>query len=268
MTAGLTDRPLRNAAARCPRPWSLLLPPTIRSVAVTGGRCAGGRARRWRAIHDGRPIGRPGGPGWSCQTGSCSPDSSHDRPATGPRRHRTGASRATGRLAAALARARAASAQAFRSLLRPEGLPAEAAAQLEAVFGRIGGEIFSGGPGRLRRARAQIGAAPPRLLDWMSGQVLEHPASVDDQNAVEVLAGRQARSIATAMGALQLALVGGGGGVHPGGRAVAGPGHRRGYRTGGFGGPRFLRLVQHRLVSGSGDSTPPASPSIGPRCAD
>lgn len=115
---------------------------------------------------------------------------------------------ATGRLAAALARARAASAQAFRSLLRPEGLPAEAAAQLEAVFGRIGGEIFSGGPGRLRRARAQIGAAPPRLLDWMSGQVLEHPASVDDQNAVEVLAGRQARSIATAMGALQLALVG------------------------------------------------------------
>lgn len=115
--------------------------------------------------------------------------------------------RVPGRLTVALARARSAFAQAFRSLLRPEGLPAEAAAQLEAVFGRVGGEIFSGGSGRMRRARAQISAAPPRLLDWMSGQVIDHPALVDDHRAVELLAARQARSIARAMGALQLALV-------------------------------------------------------------
>lgn len=113
-----------------------------------------------------------------------------------------------GRLTVALARARSAFAQAFRSLLRPEGLPADAAAQLEAVFGRVGGEIFSGGRGRMRRARAQIRSAPPRLLDWMSGQVVDHPALVDDHQAVELLAARQARSIARAMGALQLALVG------------------------------------------------------------
>ncbi len=93
-------------------------------------------------------------------------------------------------------------------MLRPDGLPAEAAAQLEAVFGRVGGEIFSGGRGRMRRARAQIRSAPPRLLDWMSGQVVDHPALLDDHQAVELLAGRQARSIARAMGALQLALVG------------------------------------------------------------
>jgi hypothetical protein len=42
----------------------------------------------------------------------------------------------------------------------------------------------------------------------MSGQVVDHPALVDDHQAVELLAARQARSIARAMGALQLALVG------------------------------------------------------------
>jgi hypothetical protein len=114
----------------------------------------------------------------------------------------------SGRLGAAFARARTASTAAFGSLLRPDGLPAEAAAQLEAVFGRMGTEIFSGGRGRLRRARDQIRSAPPRLLDWMSGQVLDHPADVEDRAAVEALAARQGRSIATAMGGLQLALVG------------------------------------------------------------
>ncbi len=42
----------------------------------------------------------------------------------------------------------------------------------------------------------------------MSGQVLDHPAVLYDQRGVELLAARQSRSISTAMGALQLALVG------------------------------------------------------------
>jgi hypothetical protein len=91
--------------------------------------------------------------------------------------------------------------------LGPEGLPSDAAAQLEAAFGRVGREAISGGPGRMRRVHAQIRAAPPRLLDWMSGQVLEHPAPLYDLEGVELLASRQARSISTAMGGLQLALV-------------------------------------------------------------
>jgi hypothetical protein len=107
-----------------------------------------------------------------------------------------------------LARARARFGQALRSLLRPEGLPDEAAAELEAAFGTVGREAFSGGPGRLRRLRVEVRAAPPRLLDWMSGQVLEHPAVLYDRQGVELLASRQTRSIATAVGALQLALVG------------------------------------------------------------
>jgi hypothetical protein len=106
------------------------------------------------------------------------------------------------------ARARAAFAGGMRSLLRPEGLPPEAAAELEAAFGRVGREAVAGGPGRLRRVRAQVRAAPPRLLDWMSGQVLVHPAVLYDIEGVELLASRQAASIGTAMGALQLALVG------------------------------------------------------------
>ncbi|MGD0393506.1 MAG: hypothetical protein ABSC41_12790 [Acidimicrobiales bacterium] len=105
------------------------------------------------------------------------------------------------------ARARARSSQALRSLLRPEGLPAEAAAQLEAAFGSVGRAAISGGRGRLRRVHSQVKAAPPRLLDWMSGQVLDHPAALYDQKGVELLASRQGRSISTAMGALQLALV-------------------------------------------------------------
>lgn len=105
-----------------------------------------------------------------------------------------------------LARARASFAQALRALLRPEGLPPEAATQLETTFGDIGREVL-GGPGRLQRVRAEIRAAPPRLLDWMSGQVLEHPALLEDRQAVAALAGRQTRSISTAVGALQVALV-------------------------------------------------------------
>ncbi|HEY5096490.1 MAG TPA: hypothetical protein VII46_00515, partial [Acidimicrobiales bacterium] len=85
-----------------------------------------------------------------------------------------------------LARARARFAQALRTLLRPEGLPEEAAAELEATFGAVGREAFSGGPGRLRRLRAEVAAAPPRLLDWMSGQVLEHPAALYDRQGGEL----------------------------------------------------------------------------------
>ncbi len=110
--------------------------------------------------------------------------------------------------ASRLARARARFGQALRSLLRPEGLPEEAAAELEAAFGSMGREAFSGGSGRLRRLRFEVREAPPRLLDWMSGQVLVHPAVLYDRQGVELLASRQTRSIATAVGTLQLALVG------------------------------------------------------------
>jgi hypothetical protein len=106
-----------------------------------------------------------------------------------------------------LARARASFAQALKSLLRPDGLPAEAAAQLEAALGSVGREVFSGGRGYLLRVRTQVRAAPPRLLDWMSGQVLEHPAILYDREGVELLASRQGRSISAAVGGLQLALV-------------------------------------------------------------
>lgn len=112
----------------------------------------------------------------------------------------------TGR-ASRLARARARLSRAVRALLHPEGLPPEAAAQLEAAFGSVGRALISGGPGRVGRVRAQVRSAPPRLLDWMSGQVLDHPAPLYDREGVELLATRQGRSIATAMGALQLALV-------------------------------------------------------------
>jgi hypothetical protein len=111
------------------------------------------------------------------------------------------------RLARARATARARFAHALKSLLRPEGLPAEAVGELEAVFGDIGREAISGGRGRLGRLRAQVRAAPPRLLDWMSGQVLEHPAILYDREGVELLASRQSRSISAAVGGLQLALV-------------------------------------------------------------
>ncbi len=79
---------------------------------------------------------------------------------------------------------------------------------MEAALGRVGREAISGDPGRLGRVRAQIRAAPPRLLDWMSGQVIDHPAVLYDRQGVEQLSGRQTRSISTAVGALQLALVG------------------------------------------------------------
>jgi hypothetical protein len=105
------------------------------------------------------------------------------------------------------ARARAAFGRALTSLLRPDGLPRAASAELERAFGRVVREAFSGGRGRLARLRVELRAAPPRLLDWMSGQVLDHPAPLYDQQGVELLASRQGRSISTAMGALQLALV-------------------------------------------------------------
>jgi hypothetical protein len=106
------------------------------------------------------------------------------------------------------ARAAAALAAGVRSLLRPEGLPPAAVAELEAALGAVGRQVVTGGPGRLRRVRAEIRAAPPQLLDWMSGQVLEHPAVLYDVEGVEEMAATQTRSIGAAMGALQLALIG------------------------------------------------------------
>lgn len=107
-----------------------------------------------------------------------------------------------------LARARAAFSRGLRSLLSPDGLPAGASAQLEKALGAIGREALTAGPGRLRRVRAQVSAAPPKLLDWMSTQVIDHPAVLYDVKGVEALASRQTRSIGTAVGALQLALLG------------------------------------------------------------
>jgi len=107
-----------------------------------------------------------------------------------------------------LARARAAFARGLGNLLAPEGLPTGASAELESAFGDIGREALATGPGRVRRVRAQVAAAPPKLLDWMSTQVVDHPAVLYDVAGVEALSGRQTKSIQTAVGALQLALVG------------------------------------------------------------
>jgi hypothetical protein len=107
-----------------------------------------------------------------------------------------------------LARARATFARGLRNLLAPEGLPKGASAELEAALGDIGREALTPGPGRLRRVRAEVAAAPPRMLDWMSTQVIDHPAVLYDVAGVEALASRQTKSIQTAVGALQLALVG------------------------------------------------------------
>ena len=107
-----------------------------------------------------------------------------------------------------LARARAAFSRGLRGLLAPDGLPAGASRQLESAFGDIGREALAAGPRRMKRVRAQVAAAPPRLLDWMSTQVVEHPAVVYDVAGVEALSARQTKSIGTAVGALQLALVG------------------------------------------------------------
>lgn len=107
-----------------------------------------------------------------------------------------------------LARARAAFARGLRSLLAPDGLPTGASAELESALGDIGREALAAGPGRMRRVRAQVAAAPPKLLDWMSTQVVEHPAVVYDVAGIEELSSRQTKSIGTAVGALQLALVG------------------------------------------------------------
>ena len=106
------------------------------------------------------------------------------------------------------ARLRAAFARGLRGLLAPDGLPAGASAELESALGDIGREALTGGPGRMRRVRVQVAAAPPKILDWMSTQVVEHPAVVYDVAGVEALASRQKKSIGAAVGALQLALVG------------------------------------------------------------
>jgi len=107
-----------------------------------------------------------------------------------------------------LARARAAFTRGLRTLLAPDGLPTGASVELEAALGDIGRQALTPGSGRLRRVRTEIAAAPPRLLDWMSTQVIEHPAVVYDVAGIEALASRQTKSIQAAVGALQLALVG------------------------------------------------------------
>jgi hypothetical protein len=96
----------------------------------------------------------------------------------------------------------------LRGLLAPDGLPSGASAELESALGDIGREALTGGPRRMRRVRAQVAAAPPKVLDWMSTQVVEHPAVVYDVAGVEALASLQTKSIGAAVGALQLALVG------------------------------------------------------------
>ena len=94
------------------------------------------------------------------------------------------------------------------------------------------------GPGRLRRVRAEVAAAPPRLLDWMSTQVVEHPAVVYDVAGVEELAARQTKSIADRGRGPAAGPGGRGRRLHPGGRPVPGPGHRRGGGPGGGRRPR------------------------------
>jgi len=106
-----------------------------------------------------------------------------------------------------LAKARAAFTRGLRTLLAPDGLPTGAAVELEAAFGDIGREVLAAGPGRMGRVRAQVAAVPPRMLDWMSTQVIEHPAVLYDITGVEELCARQNRSIGAAVGALQLALL-------------------------------------------------------------
>jgi hypothetical protein len=108
--------------------------------------------------------------------------------------------------ASRLARARAGFGQAFTALLRPKGLPPEAADRLVAALGAIG-QARAGGRGRIQRMRERVRTAPPQLLDWMSGQVLLHPAPLYDRESVERLSSQQTRSISTAVGALQVALV-------------------------------------------------------------
>ena len=120
---------------------------------------------------------------------------SADDPGVGPGRPR-------------LARVRDAFTRGLRTLLSPDGLPAGASAQLESALGDIGRQVLTAGPGRLRRVRAEVAATPPRMLDWMSTQVVDHPAVLYDVEGVESLASRQTRSIGTAVGALQLALLG------------------------------------------------------------
>ena len=105
-----------------------------------------------------------------------------------------------------LARARAGLRPAVTALLRPKGLPPEVADRLEAAFGAIG-QAGAGGRGRIRRLRERARTAPPQLLDWMSAQVLLHPAPLYDRESVERLSSCQTRSISTAVGTLQVALV-------------------------------------------------------------
>ena len=176
--------------AGCWRPTSARKPPSTRPTNASGGerRSPGGLPRRAEVTRLGR-------------VSDTNPDASIPGDADG-----AGHGTAPGR--ARLARARAAFGRSLRSLLSPDGLPTGASEELEAALGDIGREALAPGPGRLRRVRAEVAAAPPRMLDWMSTQVIAHPAVVYDVAGVEALASRQTKSIQTAVGALQLALVG------------------------------------------------------------
>ncbi len=105
-----------------------------------------------------------------------------------------------------LANVKARLSAALAPLLRPDGMPAALGDQLESVLGGIVNVATTSGPGRLRRVRRAMADAPGRMLDWMSAQVLENPASVFDRRQVEETLDRQSRGVASAMGVLQLAL--------------------------------------------------------------
>ncbi len=107
---------------------------------------------------------------------------------------------------------------------------------------------------------SRSGRRPPRLLDWMSGQVLEHPA-VALRRPGGGAPGRPPDPVDRHRRGGPAAGPGRGGrGLDPRGGTGPGPGHRRGGGPGGLGGPRALRLVQHRLLSGPRASVTRESP--------
>lgn len=81
------------------------------------------------------------------------------------------------------------------------------AGEIERTFAGLSHEFAAGGRGRVRRIATAVRDAPPLLLDRLSTLVVEHPGVAYDRAGVEELCTRQTKSIATAVGALQLALV-------------------------------------------------------------
>ncbi len=100
-----------------------------------------------------------------------------------------------------------ASRPALTALLRPKGLPPEVADRLEAAFGAIG-QAGVGGPGPDPTDAGAGADRPARSCSTgCRARCSSHPAPLYDREGVELLASRQTRSIATAVGALQVALV-------------------------------------------------------------